>query len=188
MEKRDNRGRFTNLRRKVRTFVRTLAITYCIGFTSTVLVIAGLANLGTTAHQMFQWLENASAPTTYAQGSGTSTPAGKPIKLIKVEGDTTPEIMEAISRYARLYKVDETLMKKIIRCESRFKIKARNTEAVVGVDVGLGQINTFYHDKEMKRMGLDIRNVTDNIEYMAYLMAKNGTSDYQASKHCWSKK
>lgn len=183
MEKRDSHGRFTNLRRKF----HTLAVNYCIAFTSTVLVIAGLANLGTTAHQMFQWLENATAPTTFAQESGTSTPERKQVDLIKVEGDTTPEIMEAISRYARLYKVDEALMKKIIRCESRFKIKARNTETVVGVDVGLGQINTYYHDKQMKRMGLDIRNVTDNIEYMAYLMAKNGTSDYQASKRCWNK-
>lgn len=182
----DRKGRFSSFKTRIQNFGRWLKeMIFWLGVTAMITYIFvipfGVHTVKVTVATFERW----TAPTTYAANRTTAKNAQ--VQLIKLKGNTTPEIMESISRYARLYNVDEKLMLNIIECESRFQIEAVNTKAKVGVDKGLAQINTYYHEKDMKRMGLDIHSANDNVEYMAYLMSLHGTSDYKASRHCWSR-
>lgn len=52
-------------------------------------------------------------------------------------------------------------------------------------DIGLFQVNEYYHANAAKAMGYDIYTVDGNTKYALYLYTKNGTSDWNASKACW---
>lgn len=166
--KRNSLGQFANVRTKLTSFFRTLAINYCIGFTSTVLVIAGLANLGTTAQQMFQWVESASAPTTYAQVRSTSTPST--ISTTKI--DTVPPVL-----------------KRIAKCESKDKQYTKSGKTVRGAvtpsDLGKYQINEVYWGQTAHDMGFDLYTEAGNEAMAIWIYENIGTDPWNSSKHCW---
>lgn len=95
-------------------------------------------------------------------------------------------LQSQIDRLSHKYNVDPNLASKIIRCESSNIAHATGTLAKVGIDVGYWQINTYYHLETARKMGLDIYNPVDNLEYGAWLMSKHGTQPWSASEHCWS--
>jgi hypothetical protein len=95
------------------------------------------------------------------------------------------ELDRLVERYDLPYEA--AFVKELIRCESSLHAHATGTQAVVGKDIGWMQINTYYHLSDSKKMGLDIYNKWDNLEYGFYLMSKRGLSPWSASKHCWSK-
>lgn len=97
-------------------------------------------------------------------------------------------INQLISLYSEKYKVDEKLALDIIRCESSFNPYALNKKAVIGEDVGLFQLNSYYWQEEMALHGWDIYNVEDNIEAGMWLLSKSGSKPWKWSEHCWSKK
>ena len=52
-------------------------------------------------------------------------------------------------------------------------------------DIGACQISLTYHEKQTKKMGLDVINsLEDNVRYAKYLYDKNGTRDWKASYNC----
>jgi hypothetical protein len=53
-------------------------------------------------------------------------------------------------------------------------------------DLGLCQINLFYHGDRAKKLGIDLFSESGNIEYANLLYSENGTRDWNWSKHCWS--
>jgi len=97
-------------------------------------------------------------------------------------------INQLITLYSEEYKVDEKLARDIIHCESRFKPYALNIKAVVGEDVGLFQLNSYYWQEQMALNGWDIYNVEDNIEAGMWLLSKSGSDPWIWSEHCWSKR
>ncbi len=97
---------------------------------------------------------------------------------------------------------DYPLLKQICSCESAFahpfneprkfdelglplwgqnpKIRGATT-----TDVGVCQISLKYHEKQTKKMGLDVINsLEDNVKYAKYLYDKNGARDWKASYNC----
>lgn len=90
-----------------------------------------------------------------------------------------------ISRFAVKYHQDAKLAARILYCESRRDNSAINLSSAVGEDVGFFQINTYWHQKTAEAMGLDIYSPEDNLEYGFYLMSKEGTQPWNASKKCW---
>ena len=106
----------------------------------------------------------------------------------------TPVIKTIDSEITRLsteYKVDEVLVRKIIKCESQMYGTAinRNKRAdgtVWSSDWGLMQINDYYHEKYMASIGLDIHDQYDSLEYGIMLLSTGGTKFWNASKYCWS--
>ena len=92
-----------------------------------------------------------------------------------------------VHRLSVKYHQNELLVREIIYCESRGVPSARNLQAVVGVDIGYWQINTFYHLASAKAVGLDIYNQWDNLEYGFILLSNQGTRPWNWSKPCWSK-
>lgn len=52
-------------------------------------------------------------------------------------------------------------------------------------DVGVFQINEFYHQADALKAGIDIHTVEGNIKWARKLYERNGTRDWNWSKHCW---
>lgn len=83
------------------------------------------------------------------------------------------------------------IMQKIAKCESGGKQFNEDGSLVRGHkvfnDVGKFQINEFYHEKEARKMGLDLRTEEGNTAYAMYLYETRGTGDWESSRACWSK-
>lgn len=113
---------------------------------------------------------------------------------VPVERTTAPYSTtdEAITYLAKKYKQDEKLARKIISCEGQAYKQIGNNKNldkngnVWSVDVGWWQINDFYHESSAKKIGLDIHNEYDNLEYGFILLSTQGTKPWSASKSCWS--
>lgn len=95
------------------------------------------------------------------------------------------------SRLAKKYNQNPVLAQRIIDCEGlAYKRIGNNKNYRNGVmwstDIGWWQINDYYHEQNALKLGLDIHNEWDNLEYGFILMSEQGTSPWNASKSCWS--
>lgn len=88
----------------------------------------------------------------------------------------------------------DVMLAKIAKCESSDKQFLEDGSVVLNInkdgsaDVGKYQINLRYHGAEIARQKLDVINSEeDNRKFAEYLYERNGTADWSASKHCWSK-
>lgn len=80
-------------------------------------------------------------------------------------------------------------MIKVAECESglgQFDSKGEVLRGKINPqDVGIFQLNEFYHLKTAEKMDIDIYTVRGNIAYAKYLYEKNGLKDWEASRSCW---
>lgn len=85
----------------------------------------------------------------------------------------------------------DSVMVEIARCESHFRQFDKNGNVLRGEinkqDVGIFEINEYYHLKESKRLGYDIYTIEGNIGYARYTYDKQGTRPWNWSKPCWGK-
>ncbi len=89
------------------------------------------------------------------------------------------------------YFADTPIMIDIARCESEFRQTDGNGNLLRGVvnrsDVGVMQINEYYHLKDSKKLGLDIHTIEGNMAYARHLYEKQGARPWIASSACWAK-
>lgn len=98
--------------------------------------------------------------------------------------------IETTEQFIRREFSDIPIMIEIARCESNFTQSGKNgtlSGVINPKDKGAFQINEYYHLETSTRMGIDIHTLAGNAEYARYLYEQNGTRDWNASKHCWSK-
>jgi len=93
--------------------------------------------------------------------------------------------------FVRTYFADIPILAEVAWCESHFTHTNPHTGEVLrghinGSDVGVMQINEYYHLETAKRMNLDIHRIEDNVRYARFLYEQEGTRPWNASKHCWS--
>jgi hypothetical protein len=106
---------------------------------------------------------------------------------------TKEEVEKPVSTeaYVRNYFSDIPILAEVSRCESGFRQLGKDGKVLRGIknnkDVGVMQINEFYHSETAKKMGLDIHKLEDNLKYARYLYGKNGTRDWMPSSPCWAK-
>jgi len=100
--------------------------------------------------------------------------------------NTREGIEERIDELSALYGQNAAFVKKIVQCESQFNPNAVNHDAVVGKDIGLFQINTYYHLDNAKKMGYNIYDTEDNLLYGFQLLATAGSTPWKWSKGCWN--
>ena len=83
------------------------------------------------------------------------------------------------------YDLDGDLMTKIVFCESGFNPLAKSQTSTA---TGLAQfiIGTWNRTPQGKA-GRSRLEAEANLSAMAWLMDKEGTPPWNASKHCWSK-
>ena len=112
---------------------------------------------------------------------------------IVTEGTATettlaPENTEAI---VREYFADIPVMIQVARCESTFRHTLSDGSVLRGKvdnrDTGVMQINTYYHGETADRMGLDLEDIYDNMEYARDLYERQGVQPWSASKPCWGR-
>lgn len=93
-------------------------------------------------------------------------------------------IKSLVKEIAPKYGVDPDQALAIMWCESRYVVRAKNHNDNGTNDVGLFQINDV-HIPRLVSLGLTRYDARENITYAMMLMKANGTSDWNASAHCW---
>ncbi len=96
-----------------------------------------------------------------------------------------------LEQYVREYFTDTPILAEIAKCESRFRHIGRNGKVLRGEtvveDVGVMQINEFYHEDTAKALGLDLHTLDGNLAYAKWLYAKEGITPWYSSAKCWQK-
>jgi len=85
---------------------------------------------------------------------------------------------------------DAPVMRDVAFCESRlrhFDFWGNVIQSSTG-DYGLFQINARYHERMARRMGLNIYELTGNVQFARWLFDKQGLQPWEASRWCWEKK
>lgn len=81
------------------------------------------------------------------------------------------------------------ILEKIALCESGGNHFDVNGEVLRGrknsQDIGLFQINLFYHQSQAEKLGLNLFTEQDNITYALWLYNQQGTRPWLASAQCW---
>jgi hypothetical protein len=95
--------------------------------------------------------------------------------------------------YVRNHFADTPILAEIARCESQFRQFDKKTgEVLRGVvnnrDVGMMQINEYYHLETAEKANINIYTLEGNLEYGRKLYKQFGTDPWNSSKPCWGKK
>jgi hypothetical protein len=105
--------------------------------------------------------------------------------------ETSIEKSLTVKDKVSIYFDDLPIMIDVARCESRFRHLDKNGSVLRGVenskDVGVMQINEYYHGKTSKKLGYDIYTLEGNMGYARYLYEKDGARPWLASSSCWAK-
>lgn len=91
--------------------------------------------------------------------------------------------------HVKNFFADAPVMVEIARCESSFRHFDGDGTVLRGVvnnsDVGVMQINKYYHEARATELGLDLHSKEGNMMYAMYLYEKEGTNPWSASQSCW---
>ncbi|MDB5204161.1 MAG: hypothetical protein JWP09_189 [Candidatus Taylorbacteria bacterium] len=123
---------------------------------------------------------DATASTTNLYGVATTT------EVVVAEAPKT--VGEQVQEYFK----DSPIMIKVAWCESRNRQFEKDgvtpfTGRINQSDVGVMQINKYYHLDTAKKMGLDLNTIDGNMAYAKYLYGKEGTTPWNSSSPCWAK-
>lgn len=79
----------------------------------------------------------------------------------------------------------------VARCESGYRQFNEDGTLLRGKqnpkDVGVLQVNEYYHLAGSTKLGYDIHTLEGNIDYGEYLYNNQGLTPWAWSKHCWGK-
>ena len=106
-------------------------------------------------------------------------------EIVKMDNPITFE------QYVREYFKDDPILAEIAKCESTFRQFSSNGEVIKGKvnksDVGVMQINKYYHLKSADKLGYDLHTTEGNMSYAKWLYDREGTKPWKASSKCWNK-
>jgi hypothetical protein len=121
-----------------------------------------------------------------AQTVSTSTDSVAKEQVIETK--KTPMTLE---EYVRTYFADKPILAEIAKCESSFRHFLPSGEVVRGKvnkgDVGVMQINEYYHKETAAKLGYDLETLEGNISYAEWLYNKEGSAPWVSSSPCWKK-
>jgi hypothetical protein len=98
---------------------------------------------------------------------------------------------QSVEQYVKIYFADEPIMIDIARCESQYTQFDKDGSVHRGVvnnkDVGVMQVNEYYHGTTAQKLGLDLYTIQGNVAYARYLYSKEGAQPWSSSAPCWDK-
>ncbi|HUD04206.1 MAG TPA: hypothetical protein VMR73_01805 [Candidatus Paceibacterota bacterium] len=153
-----------------------------IGLTTGLLMLAtafqpGIASASSSNAAIIS-IQSATATTSMTLEQGTTTNQ----ILSPKDFDTTEE-------YVRAYYKDTPVLAEIAGCESQFRQYDADGNVLIGVvnkgDIGIMQINKYYHADEAAKLGDDIYTTEGNLAYAKVLYQKFGTDPWSSSEKCW---
>lgn len=117
---------------------------------------------------------------------GTATATAPQAVTQPAERTLTSEVY----RLSIKYSLASTTVMAVIKCESSMYGGAENHNKDAqgntwSVDKGYLQINDYYHRGPMLKLGLNIDDKWDSLEYGFILMKTQGLKPWSASKYCW---
>jgi len=96
-----------------------------------------------------------------------------------------------VQKYVVDYFADTPILADIAGCESHYRQFDKSGNPLRGVqnrlDVGVMQINEFYHSEEALKLGIDIYSLDGNVAYARHLYKKSGAKPWMSSSPCWAK-
>jgi len=91
----------------------------------------------------------------------------------------------------RAYFKDTPILAEIAKCESQFRHVGLNGKIITGKvnkgDLGVMQINKYYHAEDAEKLGLDLNTFEGNMAFAKHLYDKYGTRPWDSSSSCWQK-
>ncbi len=118
---------------------------------------------------------------------------------VKIEPIQKQEYVENIKndnpitfeQYVREYFKDNPILAEIAKCESTFRQYSSTGEVIKGKvnksDVGVMQINKYYHLERANKLGFDLNTIEGNMAYAKKLYESEGTKPWKSSSSCWEK-
>lgn len=104
---------------------------------------------------------------------------------------TIPLSVATTEEYVRESFKETPILAEIARCESTFRQYDKDGQALRGMvnsdDIGVMQINKYYHEEDAKKLGLNIYTLQGNIEFAKVLYGKYGDKPWVHSSPCWKK-
>ncbi|MFA5652090.1 MAG: hypothetical protein WC933_01880 [Candidatus Paceibacterota bacterium] len=104
----------------------------------------------------------------------------------RIEERMTSKELEA--RAKEYFKTDPILVD-IARCESSFRHLDEDGKILRGTvnksDLGLMQINEYYHADRALGLGLDLKTLEGNMAYAKDLYEREGSKPWISSSKCW---
>ncbi len=130
------------------------------------------------------------APTAYADTIvSTTTAPGVTVKKEEIIIDNKLPTRKELEQKAKVYFKDYPILVEIARCESEFRQYDSKGNVLKGrvnkSDLGLMQINNYYHGVKSDELGFDIETVEGNMAYAKYLYEKEGSKPWNSSSKCW---
>lgn len=114
--------------------------------------------------------------------------------IINSENTQSKQAIESpitLEKYIQEYFKETPVLAKIAVCESTLRQVDASGQVLRGKvnpdDVGLMQINEFYHGDKAQELGMDLETIDGNLAYAKYLYEKEGTAPWSASAKCWKK-
>lgn len=115
--------------------------------------------------------------------SGASAPLAAPVSVMPAS--------QSAQQFVESYFADIPIMIDVARCESHFRQYGKDGSVFRGVvndrDVGIMQVNEYYHSEAADKLGIDIYTIQGNVAYARYLYEKEGTQPWVSSQPCWGK-
>lgn len=98
----------------------------------------------------------------------------------------------SVETVVRNYFADTPLLAEIARCESTFRHTDGEGNPIRGIvnkaDVGVMQINEYYHLESAQKLGYDLNDIEGNMAFAKYLYERYGADPWSASQPCWGSK
>lgn len=105
--------------------------------------------------------------------------------------EETQPVVSSTEERVREYFDDIPILVDVARCESQFRQFNSNGTVLRGIqnpdDVGVMQLNEYYHKAQAVKLGHDIHTLEGNMAYARYLYEKEGTAPWVYSSPCWGK-
>jgi hypothetical protein len=129
--------------------------------------------------------------TTLLLLASAFTPASAEVPKTEAISNDHPLTSISVEAYVRDYFADEPLLAEIAKCESGFRQFDSHGKVIRGEvnksDIGILQINKYYHEEDAVKLGFDIYTIDGNLGYAKWLYAKYGDAPWIYSSKCWKK-
>lgn len=132
----------------------------------------------------------------YGGSVSVSNDTGHQIKADSIQKQGYEQIVEdnspaTFEQYVREYFKDDPILAEIAMCESTFRQYDSDGAVLTGKvnksDVGVMQINKYYHLERAEKMGFDLNTIEGNMAFAKKLYKSEGTKPWNSSSRCWGK-
>jgi len=110
-------------------------------------------------------------------------------QVLEEKATSTIPTKKEIEAKVKAYFKDDPILVDIARCESQFRQVDAKGNILRGTinkgDLGVMQINEYYHADKAAELGFDLKTVDGNLAYAKYLYNKEGVQPWISSSKCW---